>query len=65
MEHPVYKWEMTLSEVRTKQPGKRIDYAGVRWLLNGVKSMHRKENNPEIKKHLAIAGENLNLILLK
>jgi hypothetical protein len=59
-----YKWEITLSEVRLK-PRKKVDYAGIRWLLNGVKSMIKKESDPAVKEDLAKAGMALNKILIK
>jgi len=60
-----YIWQPTLSDFRTKGMKKKIDYAGVRFLLNGVKGMIKRESDPEVRKELTKAGMHLNSILFK
>lgn len=60
-----YQWDgEKLSEARNK-PLRRINYNQVRFAIDIVKGLIRRESDPIVRKDLAEAGMTLNKILLK
>lgn len=60
-----YKWDTEQLSVVRQKPLRRINYNQVKFAIDIVKGLIRKENDPFVKTDLAKAGITLNRILLR
>lgn len=66
MSERLYRWDLPkVSEARGSPRRKRIDYNSVKTIVDQVKVLMRREQDPEVKKDLVTAGMSLNRILLR